>query len=349
MSLWQEPSRGRHHYAKALSKDNTVVWINKRYENSKNSPNKIGVEYINKNLIVLHTGKSFFSNKIDEYLNLNNLFRLFLIKKILLKSYKPDLIWIYDYKGIRIAKYFNKKAKVLYFCNDNFGNKVYHYYELKLAKIVQYIFCTDLKLVNKFKLINNRTYFIPHGIWMDKKDISIFRKKYTPKIVGYVGTFNDTLDINFFNQILINTNYDLYLAGPIFDCDYNKSILFKNLFQNNRVKYFGILSNQSDITKFIQNFDICLLPYLNTFDGFALKFFDYLYSGKIIVATEYNFIWPKEFLKFVHLYKKEFNLQVFLDSIYSSWNFCKYSNQKKLASNSSWFDRIIEISKYLYN
>ena len=65
MSFWNEPFRGRHHYANALSRDNTVIWINKCYDNKVNQSSKIGLEYINKHLIVLHTGKTIFSNKIE--------------------------------------------------------------------------------------------------------------------------------------------------------------------------------------------------------------------------------------------------------------------------------------------
>jgi len=349
MSFWNEPFRGRHHYANALSRDNTVIWINKCEYNTVNQSSKIGLEYINKQLIVLHTGKTFISNRIDEYTNFNNIYRLFLIKKYLLKKFKPDIIWIYDYKSTNIAKFFKKDTKILYFCNDNFGKKVYYYYEKKLSKLVQFIFCTDPKLVSKFKLINSNTYFIPHGIWINYQHSYSYIKKFTPKIVGYVGTFNDTLDINFFNSILENTNFDLYLAGPIFDCDEKKSLLFQNLFKQNRVKYFGILSNHLEINNFIQNFDFCILPYLSNFDGFSLKFFDYLYSGKIIVATEYNFIWPDEFKIYVNIYKNGLNLQNYLDSIYNKWNIINFNNQKSIANDSSWYNRINDIQNYLYN
>ena len=164
MSLWDEPNRGRHHLANQLSTKNNVIWVNRKLDRTDKPNNFIGLEKINSNLSILHTGKSWFPDyiprKIDELVNLNNHLRLKILDTFLKQiSFKPDLIWIYDYKAINIAKSYNDKAKILYFCNDFYGKPAFKY-EIKLLKLVDCVFSTDQRLQVIFNKYNSNNSFI---------------------------------------------------------------------------------------------------------------------------------------------------------------------------------------------
>jgi len=342
MSLWNEPRRGRHHFAKALSEDNLVIWVNRQLFPNESGDIRVGPEYINQNLIILHTGASIFSQRIDEYLNINNRTRLKHLIKFLGKHGEPDILWAYDYKSINVVKYY-KRALSLYYCNDFFGEKVFWYYEKQLARAVNHVICTDPRLAEQFKPINKSSHFISHGLWphLNRRQ---FCKKKLPRSLGYVGTLNGTVDIDFFERILNETDFEIYIAGPIVECDDLKKIRFENLLKKNRVFYFGIVG-QDEINMVLSSVDVCLLPYIKSFNGFALKFFDYINNAKPIIATKYDFIWPENYEEFVHIYSDGINLKEFIFTVYENWNIEKYELQIKLAENSTWKDRAAEVSR----
>lgn len=345
MSLWNEPRRGRHHFARALSDNNLVIWVNRQYFKNESFDIKVGPEYINKNLIVLHTSVSFFSQRIDEYLNISNRVRLKLLNGLLRQFGKPDILWAYDYKSINIIRYFRNDVVSLYFCNDFFGEKAYWLYERRLAKTVSHVICTDPRLAERFKPINSSSLFVPHGLW-PLSNRPPFSKKKKPHTLGYVGTLNGTVDIEFIEKILDETTCELVLAGPIVECDDSKREGFEKLLKRDRVRYFGVVE-QSEINTVLSFVDVCLLPYIKPFNGFALKFFDYLNNAKPILATDYDFVWPQDFKRFVNIYTEQLNLGEFVDLIYQSWDKDHFDDAINLADRSTWRDRIVEISRYL--
>lgn len=343
MSLWDEPRRGRHHFARALSENNLVIWVNRRRFPNETLNSRVGPEFINENLIILHTGISYFSQSMDEYFNINNRIRLRLLKTLLEQFGKPDILWTYDYKSINVVKYFGNKLISLYFCNDFFGEKVYWYYEKRLAKVVDHVICTDPRLTERFRQINDSSFFVPHGLW-PLADRPLFSKKKTPHKLGYVGTINGTVDIDFLERILDETSYEIILAGPIVECDDLKKERFEKLFKREKVRYLGVVK-QDEINTVLSSVDLCLLPYVKSVNGSALKFFDYINNGKPILATKYDYVWPQEFKRFVCIYNEESNLEDFVGMVYQNWNREQYDDAIALAERSTWRDRIVEVSR----
>ena len=349
MSLWDEPNRGRHHFANQLSTNNNVIWVNRKLDRTDNPNNFIGLEKINSNFSVLHTGKSWLPNflprRVDELVNLNNHLRLKILNTFLKQiNFKPDLIWIYDYKAINIAKSFNDKIKTLYFCNDFYGKSAFKY-EFKLLKLVDYVFSTDQRLQVVFNNYNSNLYYIPHGSWPVSSQ-PIFEKKNEPESIGYIGTINDTLDINVFSMLLEKTKLKIIIAGPFSECNNERKVFFKNFFKNKRVKYHGNLE-QKDRELVIKKLDICLLPYHPKVNGFALKFFDYISFGKPIFSTKYDFPWPSNYKKFIRFYNDEINIDNFIFNMYKSWDTNHFNDAISLSKKSRWSDRVYQISKNL--
>lgn len=348
MSLWNEPHRGRHHYATQLSKDNVVVWVNRTLSWKENyeSPN---VEEINGNLYVLHTGKSLLPHRfrVSEKLNNNRRIRLlndFLKKKI---GRKPDLLWLYDFTAEKITKYYSN-SKSIYFCNDYFGEEAFLNYEVDLARKVNYVFCTAPKLMERFKKINENSYFIPHGIWPNEVP-KRYEKKKNMDTVGYIGTLNNTLDLNFFYEIIKNTNCQLIIGGPIIESSHNMKNQYAELFNHDRVSYIGNL-NKKQMMLEISKLDVCLIPYKCDKVGeyrFALKFLEYLSMGKPIVATPF-FDWPSPYNEFVNIYKGNNSLDSFLTSVYNNWDYIYFEKALNICENATWESRVEEINQLIY-
>lgn len=350
MSLWDEPHRGRHHLTNQLSKDNKVIWVNRKLDRFDNYNAFIGLQKISSNLSILHTGPSIFPNfiprRVDEWININNYLRLKILLKVLRDgNFIPDIIWIFDYKALNVAKFF-KKSTTLYFCNDFHGNYAYSY-EKKLVKSIDFIFSTDPRLKKRFHDFNPNSYYIPHGSWPVSSQ-PVFKKKNEPESVGYIGTINDTLDTNVFSKILEETSLNIIVAGPFSECNNERKIFFKKFFKNKRVEYHGNL-NQKDRESLISKLDVCLLPYHSKVNGFALKFFDYISFGKPIFSTEYDFPWPSNYKKFISFYKSGNDINKVILGIYKSWDINQFNESISLSQKSRWSDRILEIYKIIEN
>jgi teichuronic acid biosynthesis glycosyltransferase TuaH len=347
MSLWDEPHRGRHHYAVALSKKHRVLWVNRSLTWREKKEAKIGIEKITDNLHVLHTGRNMIPGRIENRINLNNRRRLRLLLKEIAHYDTPDVVWIYDYKALQFVERFKGKATILYFCNDYFGEFAYRSYESKLAAKVDFVFATAPKLVDRLKPFNPNCAFLPHGVW--PSDIRPeFKKKAEPESVGYVGTLRSVVDAQFLRKIISDTNFNLILAGPIIECDRKKRTEFEELFRHDRVIYLGNL-DQTQIKYAINKIDICLLPYIITFKtqhNSPIKINDYLAEGKPIVATPY-FDWPEPYKQFVNIYNNQQCLDTFLREVYFKWSRKKHMDSVDLANNSTWDQRVKQVGRII--
>lgn len=348
MSLWDEPHRGRHHYAMALSERHEVLWVNRQLSCKEAGHARTGLEKISDNLSVLHTGRSALPGRVDERVNWNNFVRLRLLRKELSMLGNPDIVWIYDYKAIQFAKYYQEKAKIIYFCNDYFGEYAYKRYESKLSKKVDYIFVTAPKLFDRLKIYNTNCTFIPHGVWLSGKKPE-FRKRKKPETVGFVGTLGSGVDRGYLQKILEETDLRLVLAGPIVECTPTDRDEFEALIRHPRVEYLGNLS-RIEAQKAISKLDICLLAYAvdqaQSGYRFALKYFDYLAAGKPIIATPY-FEWPEPYAEFVSVYDGKSEMKEFITSVYSNWNSEQFERAVQLAHQCSWANRVREVGEII--
>jgi len=348
MSLWDEPHRGRHHYAIALSKRHNVLWVNRRLNLNEAGHAREGLEKISKNLTVLHTGRSALFERIDHRLNWNNVIRLRLLRKVLSILGEPDILWIYDYKSIMFAERYREKATIFYFCNDYFGEYAYKHYESKLSKKVDCVFATAPKLVDRLKIYNPKCTFMPHGVWLPDKKPE-FRKKEKPETAGFVGTLGDGVDIGFFCKILEETDMRLILAGPIVECSQTHRNKFETLFRHPRVDYLGNL-DRSEAQGIISNLDVCLLAYASDHEQsgyrFVLKYFDYLAAGRPIIATSY-FEWPEPYAEFVSVFDGEYNLNKFIMSVYENWNYEQFERAVQFANRNTWDKRLRDIAEII--
>lgn len=345
MSLWNEPHRGRHHFAARLSQRHRVLWMNRQLHWRESEASRTDIEPVNENLSVLHGGKSVVPARVEEWLNWNERRRLEQVKAVVDRLGMPTLVWIYDYRAIAIARYFREKCVTLYFCNDDFGDAAHRNYETHLAGTVDYVFATAPKLAARLRPHNPRAAFVPHGA-PEPAVNGAFSKKPKPEAAGYVGTLRDITDIAFLRHVADESGLTLVLAGPVIECSPAQRQEFERLFTHPRVRYVGNQSHAAAARQ-IAELDVCLLPYRRTPESeytFVIKFFEYLAAAKPIVATRY-FEWPEPYAAFVREFDGKTSLAEFIRRVHAQWSEADHRAARALAARSSWESRIQEISR----
>jgi glycosyltransferase involved in cell wall biosynthesis len=349
MSLWDEPQRARHHYVDAIIKQsnrNRVIWINRPYISTDSSVHE-GIQDLSEQLIIVHLGKSllprFLPRTIEEIFN----FDINKKKNIILNSLKNRNINNYvticfDYKGLRILKSLSIDSPKFYFCNDFFGPIPKYLYQKRISRYVTGVICTDPRLKDFFLKFNHRVLFLPHGLhYFDNIE---YKKRNIFKKLVYSGTLNFSLDYLFLTELVNSLDIELHLIGPIVEIDIQSKKILDSLLQHKRVKYYGHLDGIVERNLIIQECDICLLPYKKSFNGFVLKYFDYLHVGKPIFSTKYDSYWLPEYKKFVTFYDNSVDLFSQLKSLFDSYEKAVFEEMRCIAKESTWEARL----KYLY-
>jgi glycosyltransferase involved in cell wall biosynthesis len=340
-SFWDEPHRGRHHLASALNRRHTVIWVDRLLGLREKGDGRGGVHETAHNVTVFHPGRSFLPGRLEEILQWNNHRRFRkVIDHLDRHGIVPDLVWICDYHAVDFARHFKNRAPTLYFCNDYFGERSYRVFESELVKTVDHVFCTSPALADRYRKLNARTEFLPHGTWTTPVSAA-FARKAVPETAGYVGTLRNIVDIGFLQSIVSEAGMKLVLAGPIIESTQKERAAFLSFFEQDQVAYLGNLDRDA-ARKAIGELDICLLPYLRTANlkyGFAIKYFDYLAMGKPMVATRY-FDWPEPYGRFVSVYDSTQDLAMFLRDVYAKWDRDHFESALALARQSTWEDRI---------
>lgn len=259
----------------------------------------------------------------------------------------PDVVWCYDYKGIQFVRAYRGRAVCIYFCNDWFGEWAYLRYEKNLASTVDHVISISPKLCARFETINQNSYFIPHGLWLPEVKPE-YRKKPQPEVLGYVGTLNNTIDVDFIEKLIDETGLVLLLAGPIIEATSSKMEALQKLINNHRVKYLGNLGRrEADDARAL--IDILLLPYVKDTGRewcFPIKYFEYLGSGKVIVSTD-CMEWPDSFRDTVNIYREHEDIRMCIAQAYEQWNEDCFKNAIELAKKSTWERRVASISKLI--
>lgn len=346
MSLWDEPARGRHHFARLLTEKHRVLWVNRPLSWRERGRPRVGLEQVSERLMVLHTGRCTMPDRVDRRLNLNNRRRLHHVRRVLTRLGEPDVVWTYDYRAEPFRAAFGDRTATLYFCNDYFGEDAFARYEVPLARRVDHVFGTAPKLVERFRsegVPGTKLTFLPHGSWPPVASPR-FAKKGRAVTAGYVGTLRDSLDVDFLGRIVEETDLVLLLGGPVIECSEATRRKFEALFQHEHVRYFGTL-DRAGAEALIQESDVCLLPYtvdVKSEHRFAIKYFEYLTMGKPMLATPY-FEWPDEFGAFVSVFDGSTGLADFATEVYGHWNEARFDAAIAFARENTWRRRVERI------
>ncbi|MBN1461909.1 MAG: glycosyltransferase [Armatimonadetes bacterium] len=345
MSLWDEPHRGRHHYASLLSQQHTVIWLNRHLRRGEkwDGPR---VETVSSGLYVIHPGRVLLPPRVDLRINMSNWFRLAALRRGLrmLSIRNPDVIWCYDYQGLPFFRFYRDKSLLLYFCNDWFGEYAYTRYESRLVSLADYVIAVSPKLRDSFKELNANAHCVMHGLWQASEPPKYIRKT-APETFAYVGTLNNTVDVEFLERIIRETDGRLVLGGPVVEASSVQRKAFQKLLASERVTYLGNLG-KDDAYQAMCRADMLLLPYAKgriRGQTYPIKYFEYLGCGRPILATDFQ-EWPPAFPGTYTVYREGDSLSQRVAEAYSRWDESSFAYFLELAGRSTWAHRLAEVS-----
>lgn len=352
MSLWDEPKRARHHYVDAIIKkspENRVIWVNRPYYSSDKSFFK-GAQEISDQLTVLHLGLSVLPNylprTLEEVFNLDkNNKKRFIFSFLSDRGISSAVTICFDYKGLSILKGLFRDSPKYYFCNDFFGFIPRLLFQKKISRYATGVIVTDPRLKEFFLKYNRRVLFLPHGLYY-YENIE-YRKNSKLKKLVYSGTLNFSLDYLFLLELVKCLDLELHLIGPIVEIDLKSRRNLDILLSYRRVKHYGNIEKVADRNSIIEECDICLLPYKKSFNGFALKYFDYLHMGKPIFSTDYNSCWPLGYDKFIAFYDDRNDLLKQLTKLFDIHSEARFEQMRLLASESTWDFRVKALNQFI--
>lgn len=223
----------------------------------------------------------------------------------------------------------------------------------KFDKNLKYIFIHK-NLIKKFNLIKYKSLCLDDAI--DINDYLVkFKSKILKKTCVYAGSFypGKGLEIiTYISKKLPDFNFHLY--G-------DKAYLPSTSFEKN-IHFFGHI-NYKEIPNILSKYEVALMPYLSKVSGrhknlnlannmSPLKMFDYLASGRIILATNLKV--------YGHILKNNYNAILVDENKIDDWIFWikkifknpdKFSNLKKnsliTAKKYTWTSRGKKIKKFI--
>jgi len=284
-----------------------------------------------------------FIEKINKYLSL-----LILSFKL---RWKRKIIWIFDPQFYYFPNFFQNKTSI-YDCVDFFG-KEQENDELKLIKNVDKIFVNSQSLLNTHKSKKNEIFLVPQGFNQNEfeKNLKLLnkKKKHKKPIIGYVGGINYRLDYKLLiNLISTNPQWDFSFWGPIqnYPGENLNNILkqITNIQQFPNVQ-FNSTKNKLELINAINNFDICIIPYdikqkFNLY-CYPMKIFEYFYMGKPVISTPIKELELSKFNNLVKIHNSYQDWENQIKKILSKpWSTKIYSQQKKLAIDNSWKNKV---------
>lgn len=223
------------------------------------------------------------------------------VEKIL--SLKNVVFWSYNPMFVDFIGKLNEKLFVF----DAVDNWVEHPDYLKqmkkkkmlnkyktIAQKADVIFTVSKDLLNFFKELGRTKdiYWIPNGVnydhFNDPEKISQENEltKMEKKIIGYLGTIEDRVDIDLIVEIATkNPDKEIVLCGPVWPSI--KKELDKKIGSLENVHTYGRI--KFDLApSYVNQFDVAIIPHkLNKFVNSMnpMKMYDYLACGKPVVST----------------------------------------------------------------
>jgi glycosyltransferase involved in cell wall biosynthesis len=234
------------------------------------------------------------TNKI----NYQNIFVAYfkIIKKIILFSRKTNHISLHgtakDYLFIApivvfLGNLFNTPVSLrkfagsfneIYIKSNFFSKKIYNY----VFKGCHYSFFETKFLVEKFKIINNNTYWWPNSRPpSDLRNTNIFSRKfvYISQVKKTKGIF-DLMEAS----SSFNSDYTFDVYGPIMSDEFESQVInYPN------ITYKGLLQPK-DVLKTMSNYDVLVLPTFHAGEGYPGVILEAFSIGMPVISTKWKAI-----------------------------------------------------------
>lgn len=286
--------------------------------------------------------------------------RFFARKAMKRLGFRKPILWIYAYNASSAVDTFGEEIS-LYLCNDAFaqlhGNKFLRQrvtsLERRLVSHVDAVITVSDKLTEEKRLYAKTIATIHHGV-----DFRLFSESIKPidtlkfprPILGYSGVIRHIIDLDLLEFLSIQKpEWTIVMVGPVTESRKGYYDKIRRIEVLPNVHFLGPKSSQ-DIPGYINQFDVCLLPYIkgevSSYYSSPLKFFEYLAVGKPVVSTVGPYTFGKDIVSNADDYTG------FLDAVAAALkkNTSRaIQRRKSLARNNSWEMRLHVIDTFLKN
>lgn len=283
---WSDFQVSKHHYAKELSKNNQVYFL--EYP-TFNSTKETSFTEIEPNIYIVNIHLPF-PKRI--FFHLQSIYSFFLKKKLsnLTKNKQIDLIWSFDNTNRFSLKYFKKNLFKIYHPVDN-GNIIHL---IENAKSANYVFSCSKDIV-KLLEPHSQAKFINHGLSNYFTNLELQAHPNGSLKVGISGNIavpqidfetlikivnqNPGIDFVFFGKDSIKGDEPKFVIEGVKKLKEMPNCLFKG------IVHPSVLANE------LNNMDAFLLCYdmnrLNRGNN-SHKILEYLSIGKVIISVYFN-------------------------------------------------------------
>lgn len=374
LSEWDGPRRIRHHLAHEFAKQgNRVLFIEGFYTLSKfikkpdfskffrflRGPREIG-----KNLFLLSVIPFLPFGEFSAFVSRLNwsVARVFMKRAMKKLGFRGSVLIIFAYNADSIVGRFDEEISV-YFCNDAF-DKLYTRESLRrkiaaleqrLIKKVDAVITVSEKLTEEKSPFAKKITTIHHGVdYQLFEDVlrsgaipAEFAKMQRP-VIGYSGVIRHIIDLDLLDYAAAQRpNWSIVIVGPVTESGKRYYEKVEELKKRKNVYFLGSKPSD-DVPRYINQFDVCVLPYtleeVSTYYAAPLKFYEYLAAGKPVVST----VGPRDLEEFIVL--NATTKENFVEAIgrASTMMFVEYvAKRKEVARRNSWQERVNAIAEFL--
>ena len=324
LSEWEGPRRIRQYLTDELVKrGNRALFVEGYYSLTKflRKPDFSmlfrflgGPREVRTNLFLLSTVPFLPLGEFSSTLSWINwsLSRIFVKRAMRRLNFNKSIAIIFAYNAESLVGTLNERLSI-YFCNDAF-DKLYSRamlqkrvaaLEKKLIRKVDAVITVSEKLMEEKSPNAKNITTIHHGVDFGLYEEALrnpapsleeFKQMRKP-IIGYSGVVRHIIDIDLLDYLATKRpEWSLAIIGPVTESNARYYEKVNALKRRRNVYFLGARSPES-LPHLIDQFDVCLLPYMvsdvSTYYAAPLKFYEYLAAGKPVVST----VGPRNFDK----------------------------------------------------
>jgi glycosyltransferase involved in cell wall biosynthesis len=273
---------------------------------------------------------------------------------------ESPVLWIYNPEQFELIGKFDECLSI-YHCIDEFTagtsglkKQIIKQLENLLVARADIVLANSLPTYQNKLAINRNTYRLSSGVDFDIFDspqisndvLSIFSNIPHPRI-GFVGNLNERIDFHLI-QVLVTQRptWSFVFVGDTYPLSPDHpSIKHLNSMTN---CYLLGKKNYSQIPAFIQQFDVCVMPFVRDERAYyrsPLKLYEYFASGKPVVSTPMPE--AEEFSKFIYLAESPERFLAELDKAILEKDDSLVQQRKQVARQNSWDTKVDLILKII--
>lgn len=278
-------------------------------------------------------------------------------------GFRNVILWVFAYNAEALVGTLNERLSI-YFCNDAFSKLVQSKalqrrvadLERALLRKVDIVFTVSEKLTEEKALIHDNVHTIYHGV-----DFSVFEETLRNKksdrphdlpkkkpIIGYSGVIRYMIDLEMIDYLARKRpDWSFVFVGPIRESNQEFYLRVDQLRIRPNIHFLGP-KRPEELPRYINEFDLCLLPYeqteVSTYYAAPLKFYEYLAAGKAVVST----VGPRDYDDdiVITVTSKEEMLNA-IEAMLKKNSRAQVKRRKGIAKQNSWAHRMDAIDTAL--